>query len=367
MKRFTALIFALLAFSVASGWAAGAPSLNTIDPSPLQTGHGNVVRWNDPALSVEEILEALSLTESGKELLEKAKVIWNSEREVGVLASRNESVDELLQRKIIFGFVSKTDAVLTRHYQPETNTEIRTRTVTVILRRNQKLIDQVLDLAHELIHALAPPTWDPYDPTLSRGRYIFALLEKNGGEIDAVTSECQVAGEIEKSFKFQTKRCDRYFSNIHFNNSHSGSSRVGAEPGRGEFLVNRAKIQKDFYRVGKWSFLVRAKLKEEAKMFPFLSQLEPELYSATGRAPYPAALIREYEEITKVACSNVRNRKKVKMERAIASVSGNAGEGNAKADTEQFLQSRCPEPDKNQVTDDGNGALNTPAQASASH
>jgi hypothetical protein len=290
--------------------------------------------WSSPAGSVSDVVQALGRTDSGKLLLDRARTVWGEER------TSNENSDDVILRKIQFGLVSKTDAVLTRHYQPETKAESRTRTVTVILKKNETLLDQVLDLAHELIHALAPPSWDPYDPSLSPGRYIYALLEKKGGEIEAVSSECQVAGEIEAIFGLPTKRCDRYFDRVDaarapasLKDSQTSASRTERSA---KVQVNRLKIQRDFYRVGKWNFLVKAKLKDEAKMFPLLSQMEPELYSATGRAPYPAALLREYEEITQVACTNVWNRKKAS--RPIASFPPQA---NQEADV--FLQSRCPE------------------------
>ena len=323
-------------------------------------GSTPIGKWLVPAATVSDVLTALSESASGRRLVDEARAAWSGERVSG------EKVDDVLLRKIRFGVVSKTDAVLTRHYTPETNSERRSREVTVILRKNERLLDQVLDLGHELIHALAPPSWDPYDPTLSPGRYIFALLEKRGGEIEAVTSECQVASELERTHQILTKRCDRYFDSV-------PGTRLDAYA-----KVNRARIQRDFYRVGKWNFLIRTKLKDEAKMFPFLSQLEPELYSATGRAPYPAALIKEYEEITRVACTNVSNRRRLAMGTAAsdsgrspasvaatvsgpapvvsapesASASGNASgisapvnAGNlasAAGESDLFLQRRCP-------------------------
>lgn len=285
----------------------------------LSTSLSSESKLNEPATHLKEVLAVLNETESGKKLIENAKSIWNSEKQ------KNENIEDVLERKIIFGVVSKTDAVLTRHYNPETKSENRVRTVTVILKKNESKLDQVLDLSHELIHALAPPSWDPYDPTLSPGRYIYALLEKKGGEIEAVTSECQVAYEIEKKFQTKTKRCDRYFKS----DSSDGSKE--------DSIVNRSQIQKDFYRIGKWGLTVKNKLKDEVKMFPFLSEMEPELYSATGRAPYPAALINEYEEITKIACQNVINRKIASEQNSVDS----ADKADSNTDSNDFLKTRC--------------------------
>lgn len=185
------------------------------------------------------------------------------------------------------GRVSRTDAVLTRHYQPDTGQEVRERSVKVILRIDQALAESALDLAHELTHAVNEPSWDPYDPALTVGRYIQAALEADGGEIDAVEHECKTAREFVVNLGLKISRCDRYIR---------GAS------------VERSAIQKDFYRVGEAVGDVKSRLQDESKLFPFLSGDEPELYSATGSAPYPVALIREYEELNRVACENVRRR-----------------------------------------------------------
>jgi hypothetical protein len=154
-------------------------------------------------------------------------------------------------------------------------------------------MDVAMDLAHELVHATTPPTWDPYDPTLTAGKYMHAALEANGGEIDAVFAECEVAVDLKRDLDIRSNRCDRYLVLTGLENKLS---------------VDRTKIQGDFYRVGKWENYVRTRLGKETGRFPLLSTKEPELYSATGSAPYPVALMREYDELNRVACENARKR-----------------------------------------------------------
>lgn len=235
----------------------------------------------EPAKIARDAIALLDRIPAGKRILTRAENFWNEASREGLL------------RHLAYGPVSRTDAVLTRHYQPDTGAEVRERFVTVVLRKDQALIDVAMDLAHELTHATTPPTWDPYDPKLTAGKYMHAALEGTGGEIDAVVTECEVAVDLKRDLEMGSNRCDRYLV------------LAGAE---NKLAVDRAKIQGDFYRVGHWEAYVRGRLGKETPQFPLLSTKEPELYSATGGAPYPVALMREYDELNRVACENVRKR-----------------------------------------------------------
>ena len=105
--------------------------------APLSEGASS----RDEAL-LEEAIAALASSPTRRSVLKAA-------RKRGDLAS-------IIQ----WGNVSRTDALLTRHFQPESGEERRSRRVTVILRRGQGFTDLVLDLAHELTHASAGATWD---------------------------------------------------------------------------------------------------------------------------------------------------------------------------------------------------------------
>jgi hypothetical protein len=265
-------------------------------------------RKKESAKVARDAIALLDRVPAGKRILARAENFWHE-----------DGLDGLI-RHLAYGPVSRTDAVLTRHYHPDTGQEIRERYVTVVLRKDQALMDVAMDLAHELTHATTPPTWDPYDPTLTPGKYMNAALEAPGGEIDAVTTECEVAVDFKRELGLHTTRCDRY-TVLH-----------GTE---NALTVDRQRIQSDFYRVGKWEPYVRSRLGRETDEFPLLSTREPQLYSATGGAPYPVALMREYDELNRVACENVRKRS---GDRSPASVSAQ-GSGNAKITSS--LGGRC--------------------------
>lgn len=109
---------------------------------------------------LQGVVRILGKAASGKKLLEQAQAFWN-------LKDAREVV-----RFLRWDSASRTDAVLIRHFDPRTGIEDRERKVTVYLRSNQKLEEVVMDLAHELSHAVAKPVWDPYDPELSAGDYL---------------------------------------------------------------------------------------------------------------------------------------------------------------------------------------------------
>jgi hypothetical protein len=257
----------------------------------------------ESARVAREAIDLLARVPSGRKVLEKAQAFWKVKTREGLL------------KHLAYGPVSRTDAVLTRHYHTETDEEVRERFVTVVLRKDQPLIDVAMDLGHELIHAITPPSWDPYDPQLTPGSYMHAAIEADGGEVDAVYAECEIAVDFKRELEMKTSRCDRYL--------------VLSGP-ENKLAVDRTKIRADFYRVGKWDSFVRGKLGKESSRFPLLSPKVPELYSATGGAPYPVSLMREYEELNRVACENAQKRE---HRRSPASLGG--------ARFSQSMGSRC--------------------------
>lgn len=231
-------------------------------------------------------------TESGRSLLKTAQKKWDLPH----LAD--------LESKFQWGEVSKTDATLIRTYDADSGKERRDRQVTIVLKRRQKLHDLVLDVAHELTHATSQPSWDPYDPELTAGKYIFQAIEGPGGEVDAVVAECRVSRELERKYGVTPKRCSRYW------NEKQG--------------ISREKVRRDFYRVGRWHPDLVRQLGSERVLFPLLSQESPELYSSTGQTPYPVSLFREYQDLNEIACDNTRKRVSAGPERSPASATHDA-------------------------------------------
>ena len=255
------------------------------------------------------VVQILAKSASGRKLLEQAMQFWNL-----------KDVKEVV-RFLRWDSASRTDAVLIRHFDPRTGTEDRERKVTVFLRSNQKLEEVVMDLAHELSHAVAKPVWDPYDPDLSAGDYLYSSIEGPGGEIDAVARECQVATELSGFGDFDLSRCERYLKPV----------------AQEEQKILRDLIRVDFYKVGRWYSKLKESLGVQIKRFPLLSSQNPRLYSSTGQSPYPYALLREYEELTQIACENSRNRLRSFSDRQPASV----GNRDPSRSVRLFLESRC--------------------------
>jgi hypothetical protein len=254
---------------------------------------------------LDQVLRLLESSRTGALLMRRAASEWGGE--------------SFLRERVVPGGVSRTDAVLTRQFDPETGEETRERKVSIVLRSDQPVLEMALDLAHELLHATTHPSFDPYDPELSLSRYIQASLESRGGEIEAVYFECQVASELEALGLTSKRRCHRYL----------GSKKE----------VRIEKIREDFYRVGKWYDKVRDALGAEVSRFPHLKAESPELYSATGGAPYPAALMDEYRQMTQAACENARKR----IESSTQSIPERAPASVRRVGLmpQQFLEKRC--------------------------
>jgi hypothetical protein len=256
-------------------------------------------------LSPRRLDDALGILEkvpSGRQILENARKRFH--------ARDNRELQGIFR----WSGVSRTDAVLTRHFDPVTQSEVRERKVTVYLRRDQGLEDLVLDIAHELTHATSTPEWDPYDPKLTAVQYIHATIDGQGGEVAAVTQECRVSLELAQTYGTSSRRCHRYTTD--------GTSRS----------ISSDRIREEFYRVGRHLGQMVQWLPEALQEFPLLSNQDPTLISSTGQAPYPVALYREFNEMTQIACENSRKRLE------IASPDRRPASREA---TREFLSRRC--------------------------
>ena len=283
-----------------------ASSLLSLASSDEVPAEQRAERAQDPIL--RDAISKLSRIPSGQLLMQKAASMWHFKK-----------AEELLNH-LKWDVVSRTDAVLIRHLDPKTGKESRERQVTVYLAKTNTLEDLVLDIAHELVHATSRPAWDPYDPTLTPGKYIWAAIEGEGGEVEAVISECKVSMELKMASSESNRRCSGYFS------------RRTKTPTP---TIDLTKVKRDFYRVGKWGDELHRELGREVALFPLLSNEDPKLISSTGRAPYPVSLLNEYRELTTIACENSRKRAAA-FGRGIASASQPARQSTA-----SFLDQRC--------------------------
>ncbi|MEO7164467.1 MAG: hypothetical protein ABI041_16215 [Bdellovibrionia bacterium] len=251
----------------------------------------------------------------GAVLLKKAIRLWEL-----------EDFSDLLKR-FKWGNTSRTDTILTRYYNPKTGKEDRESEVTVYLRQDQSQFELVMDMAHELVHATARAGFDPYDSSLTVGKYIWAAIEGEGGEVQATMTECQIGLELAVKQGTKVARCNPYLE------STTPVKNMG-------YVVSRAKVLRDFYRVGKWQMDLNRLLGREIQLFPLLSKDTPKLYSSTGHTPYPIALFHEFEEITETACKNSHNRMRSfasPFHNAFAGESTDTSEGSLK----RFISKRC--------------------------
>ena len=173
---------------------------------------------------------------------------------------------------------SHTDAVISRKYNLKTEKESTTREVVIHLRQHAKLESVVLDLVHELVHAVKGGGIDPYDPELTADQYIQQTLEGAGGEVEAVWTECRFMQSMKWGSDVDP-RCDRYQKEL-----------------------TKTAIRNDFYKVGSHKAFL-----ERHTRVP-VSGETPLFISSTGDAPYPLALFEEYQELTKQACRNAERR-----------------------------------------------------------
>jgi hypothetical protein len=218
------------------------------------------------------VLYLLDSYATGRQLIDKAKRAW-----------KVQSLVEFT-RYLRWGSASRTDSTLVRNYNPRTGEEQRERRVEIVLREDQRDSELILDLAHELTHALARPAFDPYDPHLTLGSYLTLSIEGEGGEVAAMISECSLSLEMfEKQVDSRFRRCKKYLDH-------------------NQVQFSRARLVRDFYLSGQWYGV-------EVTQFPYLSELEPQFYSSIVGLPYPHALIQEYKELTQSACRNALERK----------------------------------------------------------
>lgn len=290
------LLLGVASFGVA-GSAAGA-----------HLGAADAATSTAPQELLGQAIQILLTSPSGKDLLKKAAATWH------FAADNPMAVTEHIK----WGETSRTDAVLTRKLDPATGVEQRQREVTVYLRADSTVHELVLDLSHELTHATSRAVSDPYDPRLTAAKYIRASIEGKGGEADAMAMECKVVMELGERMSAERAGCEQY--------------------------SDRAKIVRDFYRVGKWMGELRRRLGKELDKLPLVSDAPPRLFSSTGQAPYPVALLFEYEATTEVACDNSRRRIEVMADRKPAAVVADmTAAPSAGADTAsvRFVQARC--------------------------
>jgi hypothetical protein len=159
----------------------------------------------------------------------------------------------------------------------------------VHLRETGTTEEMIMDLAHELTHAVYEVSWDPMSPELGVQGYIEKVLEGAGGEVQAMVEQCQVALELyaNKTFSEIPRSCRSYVDVV------SGD-------------IHRQKIADDFYRVGIWKEKLQRAVGDHTFMENKLSNRAPVWNSSVGGRPYPVVLYEEYLDLNERVCLSLQ-------------------------------------------------------------
>ncbi len=220
----------------------------------------------------------------------------------------NELIEKVKRTnvKIVSGDVSRTEFKAMRQIQ---DPKPRNWDVTVFLSRSKSPIDQAMDLAHELTHAVAERL-NPYDPNLKLEEYVAHGIEGDGGEASAIFNECQVGRELlgkvqPASEKNIRERCTSVWTQTVVQQSNapqlSKAKKADRIPASQSMALKLWRAS--FYAVGEHFTWVKKVLKE----FP-VSAKSPQFVSAVARQPYPLALIEEFSSLSRELCSRASQR-----------------------------------------------------------
>lgn len=228
--------------------------------------------------SVEQLIQILSRSSTGKKILDKAQA----------KASKN---GQQLSDVISAGDGSLTDTTLIRRFSPETPDQVEYETRShVTVNRRLRVIDAVLDLAHELTHYTFRTPFNPYDHQFNLKSFVKSTVEGEGGEVEAFVIECQVLFELYPHENRQN--CQKIIDPI----SQQLSKSLGVE---------------HFYRVGGHMRSFAQEMGDyalKADDFPHLSQDDALFISSAWGLPYPVAAFKEYVTIMGRACENDQKR-----------------------------------------------------------
>ena len=245
----------------------------------------------------------LKESKTGKELLAKA-----DER------ARSQGVK--LYDVLSEGEHSLTDTTLVRSFSAEHPEKVSYELKAhVSINKHLKVVDAVLDLAHELTHYAYRGPFNPYDTTFSMAQFVRSTIEGTGGEVMAYLKECQVLSELFPE-KIQTQSHCRRVTD-------------------GEGLLSRSKTISEFYRIGQYHAKIGVSLLPE---LPQLSPAEPFFISSAYGVPYPVAAMKEYQQVMTKVCEN--DYRRLQMMKASGLEKNNAVTRKISAFTSQ-LESRC--------------------------
>ncbi len=275
--------------------------------------------WYKKSRSDEEnfkrLVEALKKVETGKKVIEKA-------------TQKAAQQGYTLFDVVAIGDGSLTDTTLIRRFSASNPAHVVYETRSkVYLNRHLKMMDAILDFAHELTHFTYREPFNPYDARFHLKDFIKSTVEGRGGEVDAYMVECKVLKELLPGEGFSRSNCPKVFD------QKTGS------------LSKDLGIQ-EFYKVGRHFDGLKKDMEKFAvtnKDLPQASGNEAMFISSAWGLPYPVAAVKEYVNIMDRVCKNDKNRIALMQEK----IGRSPASGDTLKDNQDFrlmfedFKSRC--------------------------
>lgn len=226
--------------------------------------------------SIDILLKILGDSATGQKILDKAQ-------------ARAGKFNNELKDVIMAGEGSLTDTTLIRRFSPSEPDKMEYETRSkVYVNRRLRLVDAVLDLAHELTHYSFRTPFNPYNKNFTLEGFVKSTVEGAGGEVEAFLIECQVLEELFSEEAKQRENCQKIIDP----ETGNFSKKLGVE---------------HFYRVGAHMRSFKQEMDDyelQAENFPHLSRGQALFISSAWGVPYPVAAFKEYVTIMGRACEN---------------------------------------------------------------
>jgi hypothetical protein len=269
---FTFFLFASFS-SMASGWNG---EIRTIHVEKQDEQSAWIKLGETEQKSVQILLNILKNSPTGSEILNKAH-------------KRAQQLGEDFEDVVLAGDGSLTDTTLIRRFSPASPNEMEYETRSkVYVNRRLRVVDAVLDLAHELTHYSFRTPFNPYDKNFTLQGFVKSTVEGTGGEVEAFLIECQVLDELFAQEAAQRENCQKII-----------------DPKTGRF--SKQLGVEYFYRVGAHMPGFKREMQDyQLKLndFPHLSKGQALFISSAWGLPYPVAAFKEYVTIMGRACEN---------------------------------------------------------------
>lgn len=275
--------------------------------------------WYKKTRSDEEnfkrLVNALKRVETGKKVIEKA-------------TQKAAQQGYTLYDVVAIGDGSLTDTTLIRRFSASNPAQVVYETRSkVYLNRHLKMMDALLDFAHELTHFTYREPFNPYDSRFHLKDFIKSTVEGRGGEVDAYMVECKVLKELLPGEGFTRSNCPKVFDH----KSGTLSKDLGVQ---------------EFYKVGRHFDGLKKDLEKFAvteKDLPQASGNDALFISSAWGLPYPVAAVKEYVNIMDRVCKNDKNRIALMQEK----IGRSPASSDSLKDTQDFrlmfedFRSRC--------------------------